>query len=86
LGNINGETKTGVTTFIDDKIDTGAMILSSETWLKKPKMQDNCTTDWWIWEVKLSLPPEMIEKGTVSTIIQTDTAHIKTAQAKQREL
>lgn len=28
---INGETKTGVTTFyIDDKIDTGAMILSSE--------------------------------------------------------
>jgi methionyl-tRNA formyltransferase len=29
---INGDTKTGVTTFfIDDKIDTGAMILSSET-------------------------------------------------------
>ena len=29
---INGETKTGVTTFyIDDKIDTGAMILSAET-------------------------------------------------------
>jgi methionyl-tRNA formyltransferase len=29
---INGESKTGVTTFyIDDKIDTGAMILSSET-------------------------------------------------------
>ncbi|MDQ5930824.1 MAG: methionyl-tRNA formyltransferase, partial [Bacteroidota bacterium] len=29
---INGEAKTGVTTFfIDDKIDTGAMILSSET-------------------------------------------------------
>lgn len=29
---INGETKTGVTTFfIDDKIDTGAMILSTET-------------------------------------------------------
>src|SRR4030095_14718831 len=28
---INGETKTGVTTFfIDDKIDTGAMILSKE--------------------------------------------------------
>jgi methionyl-tRNA formyltransferase len=30
LGTINGETKTGVTFFIDDKIDTGAMILSSE--------------------------------------------------------
>ena len=29
---INGETKTGVTTFfIDDKIDTGAMILNAET-------------------------------------------------------
>jgi methionyl-tRNA formyltransferase len=34
---IINETKTGVTTFfIDDKIDTGAMILSSETRLKKP--------------------------------------------------
>jgi methionyl-tRNA formyltransferase len=29
LGNTNGETKT-TTFFIDDKIDTGAMILSSE--------------------------------------------------------
>jgi methionyl-tRNA formyltransferase len=26
---INGETETGVTTFIDDKIDTGAMILNA---------------------------------------------------------
>jgi methionyl-tRNA formyltransferase len=26
ISNINGETKTGVTTFIDDKIDTGAII------------------------------------------------------------
>jgi methionyl-tRNA formyltransferase len=28
---INGETKTGVTTFFIDKIDTGAIILSKET-------------------------------------------------------
>jgi methionyl-tRNA formyltransferase len=70
--------------FFDDKIDTGAMILSSETRLKKPKMQDNCTTDWWIWEVKLSLLPGNDWKGTVS-IIQTDTAHIKTAYKLNKE-
>jgi hypothetical protein len=40
----NGETKTGVTTFIDDKIDTGAMILSSETPIEETEM-NNCTTD-----------------------------------------
>jgi methionyl-tRNA formyltransferase len=28
---------------------------------------------------------EMIEKGTVSTIIQTDTAHIKTAYKLNKE-
>jgi methionyl-tRNA formyltransferase len=71
--------------FIDDKIDTGAMILSSETPIEETEKWDNCTTDWWIWEVKLSLPPEMIEKGTVSTIIQTDTAHIKTAYKLNKE-
>jgi methionyl-tRNA formyltransferase len=43
---INGETKTGVTTFfIDDKIDTGAMILSKEIEISEKKMQENCTTD-----------------------------------------
>ncbi|CAL6310930.1 unnamed protein product [Bathycoccus prasinos] len=37
---INGETKTGVTTFfIDEKIDTGAIILQDETSMKMPIMQ-----------------------------------------------
>jgi methionyl-tRNA formyltransferase len=45
LGNNNGETKTGVTTFfIDDKIDTGAMILSSEIDIDQMKMRDTYTT------------------------------------------
>jgi methionyl-tRNA formyltransferase len=39
---INGETKTGVTTFfIDDKIDTGAMILSKETAIDKNENAGN---------------------------------------------
>ncbi len=43
---INGETKTGVTSFfIDDKIDTGAMILSKETKLEQMKLLENYTTD-----------------------------------------
>jgi methionyl-tRNA formyltransferase len=50
---INGETKTGVTTFIDDKIDTGAMILSSETPIEETENEQ--LHDRWIWEVKLSL-------------------------------
>jgi methionyl-tRNA formyltransferase len=84
---INGETKTGVTTFfIDDKIDTGAMILSSETPIEETEnagqLHDRLM-DLGSKTVIASL--EMIEKGTVSTIIQTDTAHIKTAYKLNKE-
>jgi methionyl-tRNA formyltransferase len=41
---INGETETGVTTFIDDKIDTGAMILNATLPSIKKKMQVNFMT------------------------------------------
>jgi methionyl-tRNA formyltransferase len=37
---INGETKPGHHFFIDDKIDTGAMILSSEIDIDSNEMQD----------------------------------------------
>ena len=78
---INGETKTGVTTFfIDDKIDTGAMILSSETMIEETEnagqLHDRLMN---LGSKTVITTLEMIEKGTVSTSIQTDTAIIKTA-------
>jgi methionyl-tRNA formyltransferase len=78
---INGETKTGVTTFfIDDKIDTGAMILSdaieisiNETAgeLHDRLMQLGSST------VIKTLA--LIEKGNVVTTIQKENQEIKTA-------
>jgi methionyl-tRNA formyltransferase len=78
---INGETKTGVTTFfIDDQIDTGAMILSKEIVISPEEnagqlhdrlmdLGSEAVTD------TLSL----IERGNVVTTIQVDSAEIKTA-------
>ena len=84
---INGETKTGVTTFfIDDKIDTGAMILSSEVAIDETEsaghlhdrlMELGSTT------VVDTL--EMIEKGNLTTIIQKEDADIKTAYKLNKE-
>ena len=84
---INGETKTGVTTFfIDDKIDTGAMILSSETMIEETEnagqLHDRLMN---LGSKTVIATLEMIEKGTVSTIIQTDTAPIKTAYKLNKE-
>ncbi len=84
---INGETKTGVTTFfIDDKIDTGAMILSNEIEIGSGEdagslhdrlMELGCGT------VVETL--QLIEKGNVSTSIQTDNPDIKTAYKLNKE-
>ena len=84
---INGETKTGVTTFfIDDKIDTGAMILSSEIEIDDTenagKLHDRlmtlgCTTV--IDTLKL------IESGNATTTIQNDTSELKTAYKLNKE-
>ena len=78
---INGETKTGVTTFfIDDKIDTGAMILSKETSISSTEnagelhdrlMSIGC-------EVVIKTL-ELIERENVTTTIQTESVDIKTA-------
>lgn len=78
---INGETKTGVTTFfIDDKIDTGAMILSSELEISEnetagalhDKLMDlGCKT------VVETLA--LVKQGNVTTTIQTENSTIKTA-------
>src|SRR6478735_6848947 len=84
---INGETKTGVTTFfIDDKIDTGAMILNSETEISPNEnagqlhdrlMNLGCET------VIDTL--HLIEKGNVATTIQKDSDDIRTAYKLNKE-
>ena len=84
---INGETKTGVTTFfIDEKIDTGAMILHKETAILKTEtvgelhdrlMHLGCDA---VIET-LSL----IENGTVTTTIQTNDEAVKTAYKLNRD-
>lgn len=84
---INGETKTGVTTFfIDDKIDTGAMILSSEIPI------DETENAGYLHDRLMELGSntvietlKMIEKGNVSREIQKDTADIKTAYKLNKE-
>lgn len=78
---INGETKTGVTTFfIDDKIDTGAMILSSELEISPDENAGH------LHDRLMHLGSEtvietlaLIEKGNVVTTIQKDNDDIKTA-------
>ena len=84
---INGETKTGVTTFfIDDKIDTGAMILNAETEIDNNenagKLHDR------LMELGSKTVVEtlaVIEKGNVQTTIQTDGLDIKTAYKLNKE-
>lgn len=84
---INGETKTGVTTFfIDDKIDTGAMILSSEIAIEPTENVGQ------LHDRLMHLGSEtvvetlaLIKKGNVTTTIQKDTAEIKTAYKLNKE-
>lgn len=84
---INGETKTGVTTFfIDDKIDTGAMILSSEITIDETENAGHLHDRLMELGSKTVIDTlEMIEKGNVSTVIQKDTADIKTAYKLNKE-
>jgi len=78
---INGEIKTGVTTFfIDDKIDTGAIILSAETEIGPDENAGQ------LHDRLMHLGSEtvlktlaLIETGNVTTTIQKESAEIKTA-------
>lgn len=84
---INGETKTGVTTFfIDDKIDTGAMILSSETAI------DTAENAGQLHDRLMFLGSQtvidtlaLIENEKVTTTIQNDNQEIKTAYKLNKE-
>ena len=84
---INGDTKTGVTTFfIDDKIDTGAMILNSETAIAPDENAGQ------LHDRLMHLGSEtvletltLIKKGNVTTTIQKEHPEIKTAYKLNKE-
>lgn len=84
---INGETKTGVTTFfIDDKIDTGAMILSKEIVISENENAGE------LHDRLMTLGCEavvetlgLISEEKVITTIQQDSGAIKTAFKLDRE-
>lgn len=84
---INGETKTGVTTFfIDDKIDTGAMILNSEIAIEPEEtagqLHDRLMN---LGSTTVIDTLKVIENGNVTTTIQEDSAEIKTAYKLNKE-
>lgn len=84
---INGETKTGVTTFfIDDKIDTGAMILNSEINIEPEEttgqLHDRLMH---LGSTTVIDTLKVIENGNVTTTIQEDNAEIKTAYKLNKE-
>lgn len=84
---INGETKTGVTTFfIDDKIDTGAMIMSKElvigTEESAGELHDRLMH---LGSEAVVATLELIETGKATTTIQTEDAGIKTAYKLNKE-
>ncbi|UOK42503.1 MULTISPECIES: methionyl-tRNA formyltransferase [Flavobacterium] len=78
---INGEIKTGVTTFfIDDKIDTGAMILSDEVTIGENEsageLHDRLMA---LGSGTVLKTLSLIEQGNVTTTIQSTSDDIKTA-------
>ncbi len=78
---INGETKTGVTTFyIDDKIDTGAMILSSEIEIDEEENAGQLHDRLMVLGSETVLKTlQLIESGNVNPKIQENNDEIKTA-------
>lgn len=84
---INGETKTGVTTFfIDDKIDTGAMILSEEITIAEDEnagqLHDRLME---LGSQTVVKTLKLIETGNVVTKIQKEADDIKTAYKLNKE-
>jgi methionyl-tRNA formyltransferase len=84
---INGDTKTGVTTFfIDDKIDTGAIILRAETEItldeNAGKLHDRLLH---LGSETVLKTVALIEKGNVITTTQEENEDIKTAFKLNKE-
>ena len=84
---INGDIKTGVTTFfIDDKIDTGAMILSSKVEIAPDENAGQLHDRLMHLGSKTVLNTlALIEKGNVTTTIQKESPEIKTAYKLNKE-
>lgn len=84
---INGETKTGVTTFfIDEKIDTGAIILSNETPIGNATTVGELHDELMAIGSQLVLKTvEQIETDTVTTVIQPQSEDLKTAYKLNRD-
>lgn len=84
---INGETKTGVTTFfIDDKIDTGAMIMSHEIEIEATEnaghLHDRLMH---LGSATVIETLNLIENKKVTTTIQNESPDIKTAYKLNKE-
>lgn len=84
---INGETKTGVTTFfIDDKIDTGEMILQEAVTIEKDENAGSLHDKLMRLGSKLVLKTvELIEVGSVKTTPQVVDTPLKTAHKLNRD-
>lgn len=84
---INGEPKTGVTTFfIDDKIDTGAMIAKAETPIEATENAGQLHDRLMAMGSQVVVTTlAQIESGTVTTQKQTNPSVIKTAYKLNRE-
>lgn len=84
---INGETKTGVTTFfIDEKIDTGAIILQDEAVIKKnDNVEDLHDRLMHLGAETVCRTIARIQKGNFETTEQTTTEVLKEAHKIHRE-
>ena len=84
---INGETKTGVTTFfIDDKIDTGAMILSKEIEIGTNETAGELHDRLMHLGSETVLETlQLIESGKVTTTLQENHPDVKTAYKLNKE-
>ncbi len=84
---INGETKTGVTTFfIDEKIDTGAMILQQEVAINEDETIGTLHDT--LMDVGSQLvidTVKLIESGNVSTVLQPTSNVEKTAHKLNKD-
>ncbi len=84
---INGEDKTGVSTFfIDEKIDTGAMILQKEQTILPNETAGELHDKLMHLGSGLVIETvQLIEQGTVKTILQPKNINIKTANKLNKE-
>ncbi|WP_179006481.1 methionyl-tRNA formyltransferase [Winogradskyella forsetii] len=84
---INGETKTGVTTFfIDEKIDTGVIIKSEETQIENSTTVGELHDDLMTLGSNLVIKTaQQIENDSVTTTIQPQNEDLKTAYKLNRD-